>query len=78
VKPPRVCPACQTPEVRTVLNGRESVNLDPFTDYCVDCLIACAREARQLPPDRDLFTAPVTPSLDFDARAAAANDRGEP
>lgn len=35
----RVCPNCQTPEVRAVLDGRPTVNLDPITGCCVECLI---------------------------------------
>lgn len=62
---PRVCAACGTPEVRT----DTKVNLDPFTNYCVDCLGAAAKEARQSQQSQ--------PVLTFDARAAAANDRGD-
>lgn len=59
---PRVCGACGLPEIRT----DRFVNLEPSTGYCVDCLIAMSREARDLPPE------PRTADL-FDARAAAAN-----
>lgn len=60
----RVCGGCGKAEVRKE-NG--DVNLDPVTGYCVDCLIACAKEAKQPPPEL----------RQFDARAAAANDVGD-
>lgn len=60
---PRRCGGCGLEEIRTITNGRESVNLDPFTGYCVTCLGAAAKEARQSPPES---------ALPFDAKAAAA------
>jgi hypothetical protein len=56
---PRKCGGCGVPEIRT----DRSVNLDPFTGYCVACLAQASKEARQVP---------IAEALDFDARAAAA------
>lgn len=38
VMSPRRCGGCGLEEIRTITNGREFVNLDPFTGYCVTCL----------------------------------------
>jgi hypothetical protein len=65
----RVCLGCRLPEARGVdAAGRPTVNLNPLTDLCVTCTVSAALEAKQ--------GWPAEP-LPFDARAAAANDRGE-
>lgn len=67
---PRECVTCGTPERRwTDRLGREQVNLNPLTTQCVDCLIATTKETNQTLRDQPTFV--------FDARAAAANDRGD-
>lgn len=61
---PRACPSCGVLEERSTVNGREQVNLNPFTNECLDCTIQTARELtkRQHPPK-------------FDPKLAAAGDR---
>lgn len=61
---PRTCPNCGVAESRWIAGGRESVNLDPITGNCVDCLREYAKEQR----------AQVLDSLPFDARAAQARN----
>lgn len=72
--PSRVCPNCKTPERRWLEDGRERVNLDPFTGNCVNCLRELAKETRATLAAQ----AAKEVVLPFDARAAAANDRSEP
>lgn len=62
--PDRVCPNCGVPESRWTVGSVEHVNLDPFTNNCVDCLRELAKEMRANPPT----------SLPFDARAAQARN----
>jgi hypothetical protein len=64
----RVCLGCQVPEQRGVdANGRETVNLNPLTDLCIECTVIVTKE-------QGPYQAPALP---FDARAAAAGKDAE-
>lgn len=61
---PRRCLACGTEEVRTIINGRASVNLEPVSGFCIACLAQASKEAKQTTAE----------PLPFDSRAAAARN----
>lgn len=47
----RTCPTCGEPEKRWTVANVDYVNLSPFTDNCVGCLIALTKEtAKPAPP----------------------------
>jgi hypothetical protein len=66
----RACPSCGTLEERRVVKGKETVNLDPISGKCIDCLSGAVHtfRSRRVQP---LAPAPV------DARMAQAGRDGD-
>jgi hypothetical protein len=70
---PRQCPNCGLEERRGKDDrGHPTLNLDPTTGNCLECLIALARETRSFQSPRVLDGGPF-----FDARQRAAGTDGE-
>jgi len=62
----RVCVTCGKAEQRWTVGAIEHVNLSPLTQQCVDCLIGITKEITEAERSQ--------PSMEFDARAAAARN----